>query len=78
MNPTQFFLFAQAHYRRFARFVEFAGTADPEMDMDDFWRALDEENKKKAPKPNADGPLSKRAQKRVRAGIVNNVCLFGL
>lgn len=52
-------------FSRFARFVEFAGTADPETDMSDFWRALDQENKKKAPKPKVDGPLSKRAEKRV-------------
>lgn len=37
--------------------------------MDDFWRELDEENKKKAPKPKTDGPLSKRAEKRVSTSV---------
>ncbi|CAL1716459.1 unnamed protein product [Somion occarium] len=53
---------SKAHYRRFSRFVEFAGTADPDTDLSEFWQMLNAANKPK--ERTKESSLSKRAAKR--------------
>ncbi|KAI0783592.1 hypothetical protein C8Q75DRAFT_810654 [Abortiporus biennis] len=59
---------SKAHERRFTKFVEFAGNADPDTDIRDFWKTLNAnpvaEEKKSISAKETDDQLSKRAQKR--------------